>query len=82
MGFVSPNRKPIDIHLTYSRFIPPYHVIQTRRLQDNSVDCGVWVLACIAAVLQGFTSVDLDSEEIADFRRRLLALVYTTAHVI
>ena len=46
------------------------------------MDCGVWVLACIAAVLQGFTSVNLGSEEIVEFRRGLLALVYTATHVI
>ena len=46
------------------------------------VDCGVWVLACIAAILQGFTSVNLNSEDIVEFRRRLLALVYKAAHVI
>ncbi|KAI0694292.1 hypothetical protein C8T65DRAFT_711030 [Cerioporus squamosus] len=46
-----------------------------RPMQTNGYDCGVWVLACIAAVLRGFHSVSLAEKDIAEFRGRLLALV-------
>ncbi|KAI1784327.1 hypothetical protein LXA43DRAFT_901841 [Ganoderma leucocontextum] len=49
----------------------------TESLQHNSWDCGVWVLACISGVLRGYTSVALTAEGIAEFRQRLVALVYT-----
>ncbi|KAI1790619.1 hypothetical protein LXA43DRAFT_882467 [Ganoderma leucocontextum] len=49
----------------------------TEPLQRNSWDCGVWVLACIAGILRGYTSVALTAEGIAEFRQRLVALIYT-----
>lgn len=55
---------------------------QEHCLQDNFVDCGVWILACMTAVLQGYTSVSLGTQDLEEYRRRLLALVYTNTHVI
>ncbi|OJT12711.1 hypothetical protein TRAPUB_10739 [Trametes pubescens] len=46
-------------------------------VQKNGYDCGVWVLACIAAILRGFHVVFLTSEQITEFRMRLFALVLT-----
>ena len=56
--------------------------MQTSPLQTNSYDCGVWVLACIAAILRGYTSVKLSAEEITDFRERVLGLVYVSSGVM
>lgn len=47
-------------------------------MQNNGYDCGVWVLACIAALLRGRHGVQFSSEQIAEFRARLFALVYTS----
>ncbi|KAI0630986.1 hypothetical protein C8Q77DRAFT_1074880 [Trametes polyzona] len=47
---------------------------EVKALQTNAVDCGVWVLACIAALLQGYTGLQLTEEEIAQFRVRLFHL--------
>ncbi len=50
-------------------------------MQNNGYDCGVWVLACIAALLRGFHAVRLTSDQIAVFRTRLLALIYANTVV-
>nr|VWO93910.1 Plasma membrane ATPase (EC [Ganoderma boninense] len=50
-------------------------------LQDNGYDCGVWILACLAAVLRGFTSTGLSSSEVPELRRRILGMIYTAADV-
>ncbi|KAI0628535.1 hypothetical protein C8Q77DRAFT_1067668 [Trametes polyzona] len=49
--------------------------IATSTLQTNEFDCGVWVLACIAALLQGFDGLRLKEEELAQFRVRMFYLV-------
>ncbi|KAI1788529.1 hypothetical protein LXA43DRAFT_894498 [Ganoderma leucocontextum] len=62
-----------------------YPLVQPKQdaaLQHNGYDCGVWVLAAIAAILRGFTSVDLPHERMAEFRQRLLALIYTSASIV
>ncbi|OSD07573.1 hypothetical protein PYCCODRAFT_1403249 [Trametes coccinea BRFM310] len=50
-----------------------------RSLQYNSYDCGVWVLACIAALLRGYHSVQLSATGIARFRTDLLGLIVSLA---
>ncbi|KAI0628590.1 hypothetical protein C8Q77DRAFT_1067705 [Trametes polyzona] len=49
--------------------------LATRPLQTNAVDCGVWVLACIAALLQGYDGVGLTEQQLSEFRCRMTALV-------
>ncbi|KAI0669310.1 hypothetical protein C8Q78DRAFT_1095812 [Trametes maxima] len=49
----------------------------TKALQHNGWDCGVWVLACIGALLCGYHTIELSEEEIAEYRCRLVALVDT-----
>ncbi len=49
--------------------------MQKEPVQKNGYDCGVWVLACIAAELRGSHGVHLTSEQVAQFRIRLFALV-------
>jgi Ulp1 family protease len=49
--------------------------VQSLPVQTNGHDCGVWVLATVAAVIHGFDSTGLKEVEIADFRRYLYHLV-------
>ncbi|KAI0676695.1 hypothetical protein C8Q78DRAFT_960079 [Trametes maxima] len=49
----------------------------SKALQHNGWDCGVWILACIGAILRGYHTVELSQEGIAEYRSRLAALVYT-----
>ncbi|KAI0746147.1 hypothetical protein C8Q76DRAFT_605599, partial [Earliella scabrosa] len=51
------------------------HTLTSDRLQTNGFDCGIWVLACIAALLRGFESVRLSEKDIGKFRTRLLGLL-------
>ncbi|KAI0701749.1 hypothetical protein C8Q76DRAFT_633393 [Earliella scabrosa] len=51
------------------------HTVTSDKLQTNGYDCGIWVLACIAALLQGFESVRLSEKDIGRFRTRLLGLL-------
>ncbi|KAI9059331.1 hypothetical protein FKP32DRAFT_1668689 [Trametes sanguinea] len=51
-----------------------YPLVETP-LQTNSYDCGVWVLACIAALLRGYHSVQLSQTDISRFRSDLLGLI-------
>ncbi|CDO73127.1 hypothetical protein BN946_scf185007.g181 [Trametes cinnabarina] len=51
-----------------------YPLVETP-LQTNSYDCGVWVLACIAALLRGYHSVQLSQTDITRFRSDLLGLI-------
>ncbi|KAI9062699.1 hypothetical protein FKP32DRAFT_1573466 [Trametes sanguinea] len=48
-------------------------------LQTNGHDCGVWVLACVAALLRGFHTVHLTLNGIGLFRRDMLYLVQSMA---
>lgn len=41
-------------------------------LQHNGYDCGLWVLACIAATLRGFDFPDLSEEHMTLMRRFIL----------
>ncbi|KAI0363187.1 hypothetical protein BV20DRAFT_1058256 [Pilatotrama ljubarskyi] len=44
-------------------------------LQENGHDCGVWVLACIAALLRGYHVVQLTGSGIVQFRSNLRNLI-------
>ena len=50
-------------------------MMQSRRLQSNGYDCGVWVLACIAALLRGYETIDISEKDVGKFRARLLGLL-------
>ena len=54
-------------------------VVKVSRLQENGYDCGVWILACLSAVLRGYTSVHISSSNIAEFRQRIFGLIYSRA---
>lgn len=41
-------------------------------MQTNSIDCGLWVLATIAAVLRGFQVTGLVERDMVYFRALLL----------
>ena len=44
-------------------------------VQTNMYDCGLWVLACIAAVLRGYDVPGLIEGDILHFRRHLHRLI-------
>ena len=46
-------------------------------LQTNGVDCGVWSLAFVAALIRGYESVSISEDNIAKFRARLLNVLLT-----
>ncbi|KAI9573733.1 hypothetical protein HD554DRAFT_2058285, partial [Boletus coccyginus] len=66
-------KHPTDIQLDYRPWVA-YPTTSLPR-QTNSYDYGVWVLATVAAVIQGFDATGLKEVEIADFRRYLHYLV-------
>lgn len=51
------------------------HLLQIQAVQTNDYDCGVWVLACIAAVLKGYQVTGLREEDMGAFRSFMLSLV-------
>lgn len=44
-------------------------------LQTNDYDCGIWLLASVAAILRGYDVTGLDEGNILHFRQYLEALV-------
>ncbi|KIN98611.1 hypothetical protein M404DRAFT_157308, partial [Pisolithus tinctorius Marx 270] len=44
-------------------------------LQSNGYDCGLWVLAQVAAVLRGCDVTNLREADMHDFRRYLQRLI-------
>jgi hypothetical protein len=52
--------------------IPFAHHYQVDRLQTNGHDCGVWVLASVAAVLRGFDVTGFSEADMPWFRQFLL----------
>jgi hypothetical protein len=42
--------------------------MQLEAIQTNDFDCGVWVLACIAAILRGYHVTGLHQENMVGFR--------------
>jgi Ulp1 family protease len=53
------------------------HKFQVDCLQTNSYDCGLWVLASIAAVLQGFDMTGFSETDMPWFRQFLISQVLT-----
>lgn len=43
--------------------------------QTNQVDCGIWVIANIAAVLAGFTVTGIQESDILSLRQSLLRCI-------
>ncbi|KAI9453747.1 hypothetical protein HD554DRAFT_2199295 [Boletus coccyginus] len=70
---IAKRKHPTDIQLDYRPWVA-YPTTSLPR-QTNSYDCGVWILATVAAVIQGFDATGLKEAEIADFRRYLHYLV-------
>ncbi|OCH83923.1 hypothetical protein OBBRIDRAFT_815662 [Obba rivulosa] len=48
---------------------------QTSRVQNNGIDCGVWVLAVMAAHLRGFDMIALQEGDLRLFRAYLCTLI-------
>ena len=48
---------------------------QTRALQTNDYDCGLWVLATVAAILQGHDAMGLREGDMPAFRWYLLTCI-------
>lgn len=54
----------------------------THAVQSNSYDCGLWILAAIAAVLRGKHMTGLVEGDMRVFRQELLRnILYLTRHV-
>ncbi|KAF9258461.1 hypothetical protein L218DRAFT_877097, partial [Marasmius fiardii PR-910] len=49
----------------------------TSAIQTNGYDCGVWVLAIIAANFRGFHTTTIMEREIRDFQSMLGKLAHT-----
>ena len=54
--------------------------IVSAQLQHNGVDCGVWVLAVVAAVLRGYFMTSVSEKEMAQLRTLLHDLIQTLSH--
>jgi len=50
-------------------------LLQLEPLQSNGYDCGLWVLAQIAAVLRGYDITNMREDNMHSFRRYLQSLV-------
>ncbi|TFK54454.1 hypothetical protein OE88DRAFT_1624486 [Heliocybe sulcata] len=55
------------------------HPISSTQLQHNSYDCGVWILACMAAIFRGYDATGMQEHQVPVFRRYLSNLVLTLA---
>ena len=51
-------------------------LLQLEPRQTNGHDCGVWVLAQMAAILRGYDLTDVKEDNIHHFRHFLLVLIY------
>lgn len=49
--------------------------IVSTKLQHNGVDCGVWVLAVVAAVLRGYRMTSVSEKEMGQLRTLLHDLI-------
>lgn len=56
--------------------------IKTDVLQTNSFDCGLWVLACIAANLRGYNVTGLEEADMVWFRQWITRLVMSIPAVV
>ena len=52
-----------------------YSFLQTERIQTNDYDCGLWVLASVAAVLRGHDATGLTESNMLAFRYYLRSCV-------
>ncbi|TFK84575.1 cysteine proteinase, partial [Polyporus arcularius HHB13444] len=53
------------------------HPATLARLQNNDYDCGVWLLACMAAVLRGYTTIAMTENKVVQFRSWLFLLAFS-----
>lgn len=51
------------------------HPLQLQAMQTNSYDCGMWVLAIILGILQGYNSTSMTEVHIEVLRRCILNLI-------
>ncbi|KAG2737448.1 hypothetical protein P692DRAFT_20761725 [Suillus brevipes Sb2] len=49
--------------------------LNTKRLQNNDFDCGVWVLAAIFAVIRGSRVTGLHEQDMGNLRRYVRSMV-------
>lgn len=63
---------PLFIHVPASL---TYISLQTRAVQTNGHDCGVWILACMIACLRGYHRPSLAERDIPAFRHALEEIV-------
>ena len=52
-----------------------HRCLQTDVIQKNGYDCGLWVLAGIAAVLRGYDVTNFLDEDMTWFRRFIAGLI-------
>ncbi|OSD02619.1 hypothetical protein PYCCODRAFT_1410600 [Trametes coccinea BRFM310] len=69
------NEKGCEVRLHLDETSWETYLLADSPLQSNGYDCGIWVLACVAALLRGYHSVQLTSSEISYFRGDLLCLL-------
>jgi len=51
-------------------------LLQLEPWQTNGYDCGVWVLAQMAAILRGYDITDVKEDDINHFRHFLQVLIH------
>ncbi|KIM56427.1 hypothetical protein SCLCIDRAFT_132735 [Scleroderma citrinum Foug A] len=51
-------------------------LLQLEPRQTNGHDCGIWVLAQMAAILRGYDLTDVKEDNIHHFRHFLLILIH------
>ncbi|EJD42623.1 hypothetical protein AURDEDRAFT_67410 [Auricularia subglabra TFB-10046 SS5] len=66
---------PLTWDTSSSSWITTELVRFTSPHQENLVDCGIWVLAVVAAVLRGWRTTVLPASLVADFRQYLCRLI-------
>ncbi|KAJ7575197.1 hypothetical protein C8J56DRAFT_1120069 [Mycena floridula] len=69
VGLATSNGHSIDVDLGQSWVARP---VLLEPVQSNGHDCGLWVLAVIAAILRGFCTPGITERLMRDFRERLL----------
>ncbi|KAJ7583723.1 hypothetical protein C8J56DRAFT_1054242 [Mycena floridula] len=69
VGLATSNGHSIDVDLGQSWVARP---VLLEPVQSNGHDCGLWVLAVIAAILRGFCTPGITERLMRDFREHLL----------
>jgi Ulp1 family protease len=67
------NRNGHPLHVITENWIAQPVSVHVR--QTNSHDCGVWVLACIAAVLRGYHVTGLTEDDMVSVRKYIADFV-------